>query len=195
MKEPDILSVALRVIDALESMSVPYVVGGSLASIVHGTVRSTMDVDVVADIKSDQVDRFLSLLKDDFYFDESAAQRAIMKQSNFNLIHLDTMFKVDLFIPKDRVFDSLQLARRVGVKLNPDSQSTIWVLSAEDTILIKLEWFKLGGEISERQWLDILGVMQNQRATLDLGYLEESAELLNVEDLLKRAFDETGVRH
>jgi len=195
MKEPDILSVALRVIDALESLNVPHVVGGSMASIVHGTVRSTMDVDVVTDLLPDQVERFLSLLKDDFYFDESEAHRAVMMQSNFNLIHLDTMFKVDLFIPKDRVFDSQQLARRVGVKLNPNSQGTIWDLSAEDTILIKLESFKLGGEISERQWLDILGVMRNQRSRLDLGYLKESAELLNVEDLLKRAFDEAGILH
>jgi hypothetical protein len=192
MKEPDILAVALQVIDALDSLNVPYVVGGSMASIVHGTVRSTMDVDVVTDLKPDQVEQFLSLLKDDFYFDESAARQAVMAQSNFNLIHLDTMFKVDLFIPKARVFDSQQLARRVGLKLVPDSESTIWVLSAEDTILIKLEWFMLGGETSERQWLDILGVIRNQGSSLDLGYLRETAQLLNVADLLKRAFDDVG---
>jgi hypothetical protein len=192
MKEPDILAVALQVIDALDSLSIPYVVGGSMASIVHGTVRSTMDVDVVTDLKPDQVEQFLSLLKDDFYFDESAARQAVMAQSNFNLIHLDTMFKVVLFIPKARVFDSQQLARRVGLKLVPDSESTIWVLSAEDTILIKLEWFMLGGETSERQWLDILGVIRNQGSSLDLGYLRETAQLLNVADLLKRAFDDVG---
>lgn len=192
MKEPDILAVALQVIDALDSLNVPYVVGGSMASIVHGTVRSTMDVDLVTDLKPDQVEQFLSLLKDDFYFDESAARQAVMAQSNFNLIHLDTMFKVDLFIPKARVFDSQQLARRVGLKLVPDSESTIWVLSAEDTILIKLEWFMLGGETSERQWLDILGVIRNQGSSLDLGYLRETAQLLNVADLLKRAFDDVG---
>lgn len=190
MNEPDILEVALRVIEALDLLNVPYVVGGSMASIVHGTVRSTMDVDLVIDLKSDQVEQFLALLKDDFYADKAAARRAVEQHSNFNLIHLDTMFKVDLFIPKVRVFDSQQLARRVGIKLNPDSDSTIWVLSAEDTILIKLEWFMLGGEVSERQWLDILGVIRNQRSSLDLGYLEESAQGLNVESLLERAYQE-----
>ena len=190
MNEPDILAVALRVIEILDLLNVPYVVGGSMASIVHGTVRSTMDVDLVIDLKSDQVEQFLALLKDDFYADEAAARRAVKQHSNFNLIHLDTMFKVDLFIPKVRVFDSQQLARRVGIKLNPDSDSTIWVLSAEDTILIKLEWFMLGGEVSDRQWLDILGVIRNKRSSLDLGYLEESAQGLNVESLLERAYQE-----
>ena len=193
LREPDIFAVASQLTDILDSLNVPYVIGGSIASIVHGTIRSTMDIDMVTDLKLEQVESFVTSLKDEFYIDETAARRAIGEHSNFNLIHLDTMFKVDIFIPKTRPFDEQQLSRRIAVNIRPDSDNTIWVLSAEDIILAKLEWFSLGEETSERQWLDILGVMRNQQSDLDLGYLKESAQSLGVGELLERAMREMGV--
>ena len=122
--------------------------------------------------------------------DEGSIRQAIERRSSFNLIHLPTMIKVDVFLPKDRPFDQQQLARRIAQPVSPDSSETVWILTAEDAILAKLDWFRMGGEVSERQWRDILGVMKTQREALDLAYLQLWAERLGVADLLERALEE-----
>ena len=100
------------------------------------------------------------------------------------------MFKVDIFIPKSRPFDQQQLGRRVAEQIGPDRNEQIWVLSAEDIVLAKLDWFRLGGEVSERQWRDILGVLKTQQDTLDIDYLKQWAQSLGVADLMERALEE-----
>jgi hypothetical protein len=129
-------------------------------------------------------------LQDAFYADEQMIQQAIRQRGSFNLIHLSTMFKVDIFIPKGRPFDQQQLNRRIAESVGLDSDEQIWVLSAEDVVLAKLDWFRLGGEISERQWRDILGVLKTQQATLDIDYLKQWAQSLGVADLMDRALEE-----
>jgi hypothetical protein len=192
LSELDLLAVALQVTDTLKSLNIPYVIGGSMASIVHGTIRSTLDIDMVVDLKLDQIGMFIDPLKDDFYIDETAVQRAVNQRSNFNIVHLETMFKVDIFIPRDRHFDRQQLARRVSIRVDPNSDVELWVLSPEDIILAKLEWYWLGGGISDRQWLDIQGVLRSLQSDLDLSYLKKSARSLKVEDLLEQALQEAG---
>jgi hypothetical protein len=122
--------------------------------------------------------------------DEQAVRRAIEHRSSFNLIHLTTLFKVDIFIPKERPFDQQQLNRRISERISNDSNDQIWLLTPEDTILAKLDWFRLGGEVSERQWRDILGVMKIQQTALDTDYLKHWAENLGVSDLLEQALAE-----
>jgi hypothetical protein len=100
------------------------------------------------------------------------------------------MFKVDIFIPKERPVDQQRLNRRISEKVADDSDEQICILSPEDTILAKLDWFRLGGEVSERQWRDILGVMKTQQAALDTDYLKQWAENLGVSDLLQQALAE-----
>jgi hypothetical protein len=117
-------------------------------------------------------------------------QQAIQRRGSFNLIHLNTMFKVDIFIPKGRPFDRQQFERRIAEKVGADRDRQIWVLSAEDVVLAKLEWFRLGGEVSERQWRDILGVMKTQQSALDIAYLKQWAQTLGVADLMERALEE-----
>jgi hypothetical protein len=129
-------------------------------------------------------------LQDAFYADEQMIQQAVQRQSSFNLIHLNTMFKVDIFIPKKRPFDQQQLDRRIAEQIGPDSDAQIWVLSAEDIVLAKLDWFRLGGEVSERHWRDILGVLKTQREALDIDYLQQWAHALGVADLMARALEE-----
>ncbi len=160
-----------------------------MASIIHGMVRTTMDVDIVADLKPNQAPPFVQALQEQFYVDETAVHQAIQYRSSFNLIHLHSMFKVDIFIPQDRPFDRQQLSRRRRENL-PDSAKSIWVLSAEDIILAKLDWFRLGGEVSERQWRDILGIIKTQHDTLDIAYLTKWGQSLHVSDLLERALME-----
>ena len=187
---PEPLTVTLQVIDALEQVGARYVIGGSLASTIHGVVRTTLDTDIIADLNLQQVQRFADLLAGVFYFDIDAIRHAIRQRSSFNLIHLATMFKVDLFVAKDTLFDKQQLDRRQLWIADPDSGRTIYVATPEDTILAKLAWYRLGEEISDRQWRDILGVLAVQEDRLDLSYMQRWAASLSVSDLLERALAE-----
>ena len=108
------------------------------------------------------------------------------------MIHLATMFKVDVFIPKGRPFDRQQLDRRQPWIADSDSGRMIYVATPEDTVLAKLAWYRLGDEISDRQWRDILGVLAVQGDRLDFAYMRQWAATLDVSDLLERALGETG---
>jgi hypothetical protein len=188
---PEPLAVTLQVIDALEQVGATYVIGGSLASTIHGVVRTTLDTDIVADLRLERVQEFADLLVGAFYLDIGAIRQAIRQRGSFNLIHLDTMFKVDVFIAKDRPFDQQQLHRRQAWIADPGSGRTVYVATAEDTVLAKLAWYRLGHEASDRQWRDILGVLVVQGNRLDLSYMRRCAAPLGVSDLLERALSAT----
>lgn len=181
---PEPVAVTLLVVDVLEQFKIPYVIVGSLASTQHGTARSTLDSDLVVQLNESHVSILVSRFRDAFYIDEIMVRNAILNNSSFNLIHLDTMFKVDIFVAKDEVFDRAQIERRVPRAVAEDLDREIYVLSAEDTILAKLRWYRMGGEQSERQWRDVVGVVKVQGDRLDLEYLHKMAIELQVEDLL-----------
>lgn len=187
---PEPIAVTLQVIDALEQVGATYVIGGSLASTIHGVVRTTLDTDIVADLTWEQAQPFADLLAGAFYLDIDTIRHAIRQRNSFNLIHLATMFKVDIFVSKGRPFDRQQLERRQAWIADPGSGRTIYVATPEDTILTKLAWYRLGGEVSDRQWRDILGVLAVQGDRLDLVYTRQWAEALDVSDLLQRALGE-----
>jgi len=187
---PEPIAVTLLVIDALEQVGALYVIGGSLASTVHGVVRTTLDTDIVADLNLQQARPFADLLAGAFYLDSESIRHAIRIRSSFNVIHLATMFKVDVFVPKGRPFDRQQMARRQPWVADPDSGRVFFVASPEDTILAKLAWYRLGDEISDRQWRDILGVLAVQGDRLDFAYMRQWAAILDVSDLLERVLGE-----
>jgi hypothetical protein len=190
MAEIDALEVTLSVTRVLESLKVRYVIGGSFASAIHGLVRTTMDVDIVADLRGEHVQSLVSSFQEAFYIDDGAVSRAIINRTTFNLIHLTTMFKVDIFLPQDRPFDEQQFARRKKQVMNPDTGESLWVLSAEDVILAKLDWFRTGGDVSEIQWRDVITVLKVMHPNLDQLYMEKWAYVLGVKDLLNRALEE-----
>jgi hypothetical protein len=181
------IQVIRKVVRAFEQLGIPYLIGGSFASAVHGVVRATMDADVVAEIKTSQVEPLVGLLQQEFYFSSEMMLEAIRHTSSFNLIHLETMFKVDVFILKQRPFDLNQMQRRISQSLGESPDEQAYFCTAEDIILAKLEWFRAGGEASERQWRDILGVLELQSDRLDFDYLKKWAVALKVKDLLERA--------
>lgn len=190
--ESEVSQIALLVTQTLEQLDIPYAVGGSLASSIHGVMRSTLDVDIVADMRFEHIQPLVAALSKEFYADDEMMRDAIEHHSSFNLIHYQTAFKVDIFIRKLRTFDQMQLKRRRTSVIATDPERSVYVTSPEDTILAKLEWYRMGGEVSDRQWRDILGVMKTRVGELDFDYLRKWAKELNVSDLLERALNEAG---
>ncbi len=184
--------ITLLVTQTLEQIGIPYAVGGSLASSLHGVMRSTLDVDIVADMKLEHVRPLVAALAQEFYGDDDMMREAIERHSSFNLIHYETAFKVDIFIRKRRAFDQMQLKRRRMAVIATDPERSIYVVSPEDTILAKLEWYRMGGEVSDHQWRDILGILKVRGEELDLDYLRQWASALHVSDVLERALQEAG---
>ena len=154
MQDDNALTVTLEVVVILEQLKIPYLIGGSMASALHGFSRTTLDSDLVADILPMHVPILVQQLGDRYYISDSAIYDAIRHRSSFNLIHLATMFKVDIFLPKVRRFDRDQMKNRRQYVVANEPERTAFVASPEDTILAKLEWYRLGGETSARQWRD-----------------------------------------
>ena len=184
--------ITLLVAHALEQIGVPYAVGGSLASSVHGIMRSTLDVDIVADMKLEHIQPLIAALSKEFYADDEMMKDAVEQHSSFNLIHYETAFKVDIFIRKLRTFDQMQLERRRPSVIATEPDQSVYVVSPEDIVLAKLEWYRMGGEVSDRQWRDVLGVLKTRAGELDLAYLRKWANELKVSDLIERALNETA---
>lgn len=182
--------ITLLVTQTLEQLGIPYAVGGSLASSLHGVMRSTLDVDIVADMKLEHIHFMVAALSKEFYADDEMMRDAIEHHRSFNLIHYETAFKVDIFIRKLRAFDQMQLERRRISIIATEPEQSVYVVSPEDVILAKLEWYRMGGEVSDRQWRDILGVMKTRAGELELDYLRKWAAELKVSDLLERALRE-----
>jgi hypothetical protein len=194
VNSPDLIAAVMPVLRALDQLGVPYYVGGSVASSLYGVGRLTLDADVIARMGENQVEAFVGRLGAAYYADEDTAREAVRTSSSFNVIHLDTMFKIDVFIGGDAPFDREVLHRRRldTISLTDDS-AQIYVASPEDVVLSKLLWYRSGGEVSERQWRDILGVLKIQGQALDREYMCRWADELQIADMLSEAFRDVGI--
>lgn len=189
-RAPDPVTIAAEVAQQFDRAGIPYVVGGSFASSLHGEPRSTNDVDIVAQLDVAAAIRFVESLGPEFYVDRDAATDAARAAGSFNIIHIQSAVKIDIFIAGDDALDRERLVRRERVSVRVGSHAvTLWVDTAEDTILRKLEWYRRGGEMSERQWRDVLAVIAVQ-TRLDWDYLQSWAERIGVADLLSKARSE-----
>ena len=186
------VQVTLTVGDVLEQLGVPYFIGGSMAGAVHGVIRATMDTDIIADLQPGHAEPLVSSLGIGFFTVIENIRSAIFARTTFSVVHMESTFKVDIFLLKERAFGQSEMQRRALHVISTDPDRSAYVASAEDTILAKLEWFRLGGEMSENQWLDVLGILKVQAGSLDTGYLHEWAGSLAVRDLLEKALVETG---
>lgn len=171
-----------RIISALDSAGVPHMLAGSFASGVHGTPRSTQDIDLVIDPTFATLDRFLAAMKGpDVYLDPDVARDEFKRRSQFNVIDTATFWKADLIFRKGRPFSRSEMDRRIPTQvLGVDA----FVASAEDTVLTKLEWSKLGE--SERQLRDVRGILDVKGDSLDLAYIERWLDDLGVRELWER---------
>jgi hypothetical protein len=183
------IAVTLRVAAELERLGIDYLVGGSVASSVHGRPRTTQDVDLVARVAGRHVEALVSGLEKEFYIDADMINDAIRRRASFNIVHLATMLKVDIFVFAGDDLGKEEMRRRVPVMLR---DARIWFASAEDIVLQKLEWYRKGQGVSERQWRDAVGVIEVQGDRFDRQYALLWAERLALRDLLDRAFAEAA---
>jgi hypothetical protein len=178
--------------NALNRLGIRYMVGGSLASSAHGILRSTNDVDIVADIREVQISRFASDLAAVFYADPETMREALRRGQSFNVIHFATGSKFDIFPAAGNRFVETEIERSKlqDVPLGEGLSIRCPVATAEDIMLAKLVWYRAGGEQSERQWNDLRGIRAVQGERLDQAYMQQWARELKVDDLLERLFSE-----
>lgn len=186
--------VVREVVTALDRLGIPYALGGSMASSIYGVLRYTNDADLTVEPFAGREQALADCFGPEHYVSVAAMQEANRQRRSFNLIDTTIGFKVDLFVRKDRPFEISAMSRRVAMSLSDRPEQPLFVLSAEDVILFKLEWYRLGEEASERQWLDVLNVLKAQAERLDRGYLTQWAVELGVDDLLNRALDDAGMQ-
>lgn len=189
----DAFEVLHLVVSNLDKVRVPYMVGGSFASSLYGFARSTQDIDVIVTLRPDQTEDFVKLFQRDFYVDRSLIGHALQTTSAFNVIHLESSFKVDLFFLGSRSYDREQFSRRKLQALRQDPEFLAYIQTPEDTLLSKLEWYRRGNEVAEAQWRDVIGVLKAQAESIDLDYLRRWAPELGVDDLLENAWREAGI--
>ncbi len=187
---PDPLDVTFSMIEALDKVGVIYFIGGSLASAFYGISRATMDADLVVDLHVEQVQPLIQALGPSFYADAAMMIDAIIEHGSFNVIHLETLFKIDLFVRRNRPYDQVQFSRRRAYPIAVQPERTAYFASPEDVILAKMEWYNLGGQTSDRQWQDILNVLRIQGNRLERDYLQHWAAQLGVLGLLEQALQQ-----
>ncbi len=195
MDSSNILLVLKPFINVLDKLSISYYISGSIASSAFGLPRSTMDIDIVAELQSSHISQLKQNLESEFYIDEDMIKEAIDRLSSFNLIHLETAIKIDVFIHKrDSYQDSAFNRRQKDTLVENDKSFEFYLSSPEDIILNKLQWYEKGNRVSERQKLDVLGVIKVQGNSLDKDYLINWAKKLDIYNLLVDAFTEAEIQ-
>ncbi len=191
MSANDIVAAVEPVVVAFEKLGVVYRIGGSVASSVLGVPRSTLDVDLVCNLSTGSVGAFVADLRDSYYVDADMIREAIDRRASFNLVHLETMVKIDVFIRKTGPWHEEAFSRclRKTLDVAPGARA-FDITTAEDIILHKLVWYRLGDGIADRQLRDVIGVMAVQGDQLDWSYLAHWAAHLELGELLKRAREE-----
>jgi hypothetical protein len=181
------VKITILAVTTLDRLRIQYYVVGSLASSLYGIPRATAGADIIADIRQHHIQPFVQSLKNDFYVYEERIQVSVKERSSFNIIHLETMFKIDIFLSKNDPLSKEEMARREKYRVVEEKGKDLYIASAEDIILSKLHWYKSGGSISERQWTDVMGVLRILEKRLDFDYLKNRAKKRGILDLLTKA--------
>ncbi len=194
MSLSDLLPAIRPVLSESDRLGIVYYIGGSVASSIYGEPRSTLDIDIGAELSEPFIGKLVALWAGDFYVSEIAMRDAVQRGKCFHLIHLKTFLKVDIFVSGADAFNASTLKRRRPQTVQIGSESlSVWIATPEDVVLHKLLWYRKGNETSERQSRDIAGILKQQQDRLDKVYLEEWADTLNVRDLWNRICEESAM--
>jgi hypothetical protein len=177
--------------EMLDELGILYALGGSMASSLLGEPRSTVDIDLAIRLDGIEGEALLERVGAAFYVPVESARQAIASHSSFNLVDTASALKVDLFVVGDGLLDRMQIERRVLVPI-PGAPNGIWVTSAEDQVLRKLDWFGQGGSMSDRQWRDVVSILRIHRTSMDLDYLRASASELGLIDSVNEALQQAA---
>ena len=182
------------VVTILERLGIPYMVGGSVAGSIYGIPRMTHDADLVVDLKTGHVRILASAFEAEFYVSEEAMAEALLTRGTFNIIHLESMFKVDFFVLSQRAFDQQSFANRRTISDPTAPGGVLVVCGPEELVVTKLEWYRIGGCVSDRQYRDVVGILktQSEAGTLDERKLRRLAAQLDLTDLLERTMSDSA---
>jgi hypothetical protein len=180
------IDIALKVARALTAAGAEYFLGGSLASSLQGEPRATNDIDFVVALPLGKVGELAAELGSDFEVDTDMLRDAVLHASCANAFYLPVVTKIDFFGRGYEPFDESEFSRRRTTIVTSSGDSLV-VKAPEDTVLRKLLWFRDGGEVSEKQWRDIVSVLQISGDKMDETYLDAWATRLHVSELLERA--------
>jgi hypothetical protein len=179
----DPIEIAVDTGARLDALGVAWVIGGSIASSVHGEPRSTQDVDMVVALRDRHVTPFVKQMGRDYYVDADAMRLAVVSGASFNAVHFASAIKVAFFVAGGDPFEAERLRSRQRIAM---PNGVLYVDTAEHTLLRKLEWYRRGGEVSERQWRDVHAIARMQSDSLDREHMRLWAGRLGVVDLLER---------
>ena len=193
MNRPDETLILQKVTEIFEQLNIAYAIGGSIASSVYGKVRFTQDADITVENFSQKADDLYALMKSQFYINKDTMYQALKNSSFFNIIHLQSAFKIDIYIEENDDFHKQLLSRSRKIRISQSTGKLFSVVSAEDIILLKLLWYKSTEYASQRQWSDALGVLAVQKDSLDFNYLKLWSAKLEVNDLLQKAVSESNL--
>jgi hypothetical protein len=188
------VTVTLEIARLFEALGVPYLVGGSIASGVHGEIRYTHDVDFVAAMEPAHVEPFVASLRETYYVDESDVRAAVAGKRMFNVLRMAEGMKVDVHVRETTGFHGSELARARPIRIGEGADDRVRVATPEDTLLFKLVWFRMRAGLSDVQWRDVAGILKVHRRELDWDYLARYAAVLDVENELRRAAVEAGLQ-
>lgn len=177
-------------VTVFKDLDISYRIVGSVASSTQGMMRATLDVDMVAALNVEHISQLGVQLKSQYHIDEELMREAVTRGASFNLIHLETMIKIDVFLLGERPYDRVSFARE---RLETLDDFALSFKTPEDIILGKLEWFVQSDKTSERQWRDVIGLLKVQGSSLDFEYMRLWAKELGVEALLEQAFREANL--
>ena len=189
----DVIPLLRIVTRILEEVGLRYVIGGSLASGIHGELRATNDIDILIELPLGRVRTLVSAMKPEFDIGEDTVLATVTAGRSFSTLHIEMHVKVDFFPAGDSVLDRLELERRQGHRLSSEPTRDLYFATAEDIVLRKLDWFRRSGGHLERQLRDVVGVLKLQREALDRTYLESMAARIGLTELLQQCLEDAGL--
>jgi hypothetical protein len=182
--------VTLQVAGILEALGVDYALVGSMASSMVGVPRATIDADMLVALDQEHISPLVDALQADFYVSDHAAREAVRRRAMFNVIHLATSFKVDLYVLPHAPFERLEMSRRQQRPISDEDGRQVFLVTPEDLVISKLRWFQLGNRVSERQWRDLVGLLEVRGQELDWDYVRSWVESFGLSELLEKAWRE-----